>query len=116
MGQIIHSLRISSALPLIEHTNAKLWLDERCELLLSLLPKGSKILDIMQVPLDMEHGGLSAEYRIFLEHPLFKDGSTVELKQVWTCWVDPNRNFALQTDTIVTKVTYLDPDGKEMFA
>ena len=85
-------------------------LEERKNLLLTILPKGTEI-----VAIDKSHDiTMLAEYfRFTLKHPFFKAGMTIELDECRIAW--PTEDGHIEQGNVLFGVRYVEVDGKDHF-
>jgi len=85
-------------------------LEERKNLLLTILPKGTEI-----VAIDKSHDitMLAQHFRFTLKHPFFKAGMTIELDECRVAW--PTEDGHIEQGNVLFGVRYVEVDGKDHF-
>ena len=108
MGKISNSLYISPGELLIRHPS---WaIDDRLDLLETLLPKGSTHISTSLVGALWD---IDAHYSLVFEHPLFEDGSEIELvfsNEIWR-----SKEDVVNQGKFLTGIKYYNKQGLRMF-
>lgn len=112
MGLIAYKLNISYAA--LQVANPSTIIEDQKHLLLSVMPNGTEAVGIER--LEDNHSSLSILYILTFSHPLFKDGSRIELDQTRVYWENESLiGNALIPGNVLTAIRYYDPDGKLMY-
>jgi hypothetical protein len=109
MGQAVHNFPISLLQASYKHLE-EIILDRK-QLLLSLLPMNS---ELTQTQTNMNCNSTVLDCSIAIAHPLFPDGSKVEIDTSRVCWRNENGSIPVSVDELVTAVRYIGPDGKSL--
>lgn len=116
MSIAVNEFRFSVVLNQDPNMDPKEHLNKYIDFLLTLLPKGTKVVEIIHKPITC----LSLDIDIYLEHPFFegiKDTippvSRVEIDYVRIGWLEIDETFT--QEPLFVGVRYLTADGRDRF-
>ena len=114
MGTILHHYRQTLAERMIQSFDGDDTLQKEIDLLLSILPRGSKWISTEQKGIT----DLTIPFVIKFEHPLFADGSKIEIDYIRDIYteIDPTSNWAKTNPiNVLVSIKYFNPDGTERY-
>jgi hypothetical protein len=110
MGLITYKLNISYSAACV--TTPSAIIEEQKHQLLAIMPHGTEAIIVDR--LEDNFVNMSIVYILTFSHPLFKDGSRIELDYTRDCWQNEN-GATIDQANVLTGVRYYDPDGKLMY-
>lgn len=104
MGKVINNYKISSLVSFRGPDSIKEMIDNHISQVLSVMPIGTKHISTSQE----NTYSTFIPFTIIFEHPLFEDGTVLELRYKSDCYVNKDNIEQLR---VFTGLNYIKPDG-----